>query len=262
MPFANPLPASLSPSRLQDFQSCPRKYQHSAVDRIAQPASYATLKGIFFHAVLERLFDLPPEERTIEAARGFVDGAAADTLTPERLAEAGCDDDRVATMHREIDQILTTYFSMEDPRTVDAVGVEMKIGEQIDGTPVYGILDRLDRLADGTLTIVDYKTGSVPNRDYDSQTFANAELYAALCEAGLGERPTQIRLLYVAKGQELLRTVTEPVVNARRDAAGRAWTRINRYYQEGEFPAKPSRSACRFCAYKDRCRSAGVDVPA
>ena len=79
--------------------------------------------------------------------------------------------------------------------------MELRIGVDVEGAPLFGILDRLDRDADGSLTIVDYKTGGLPNRNYDTQTFANAELYAALCEAGLGEKPTKIRLMYVAQGE-------------------------------------------------------------
>ena len=150
---------------------------------------------------------------------------------------------------------------MEDPTGVHHEGVELRIGVDVKGAPLYGILDRLDRAEDGTLTIVDYKTGGLPNRNYDSQTFANAELYAALCEAQLGERPTKIRLMYVAHGQSIERPVSEVVVNARAQAAAGAWSRITRYYNDGDFPATPSTNACRFCAFKDLCRSNGVAVP-
>ena len=44
-------------------------------------------------------------------------------------------------------------------------------------------MDRLDREADNSLTIVDYKTGRAPNPNYLSSVFANTELYAAAAEA-------------------------------------------------------------------------------
>jgi putative RecB family exonuclease len=166
-----------------------------------------------------------------------------------------------AKLLQETDAIILRYFEMEDPTSVQHEGVELRIGVDVKGAPLYGILDRLDRDADGTLTIVDYKTGGLPNRNYDSQTFANAELYAALCEAQLGERPTKIRLMYVAHGQSIERPVSEVVVNARTQAAAGAWNRITRYYDDGDFPATPSTNACRFCAFKDLCRSNGVAVP-
>lgn len=261
MPFDQPLPKSLSPSRLSDFQACPRRYQHASVDRIPQPATYATAKGRLVHYVFEQLFLLPNEQRTIERARGFVAAAIDAVLTEDVRADLDLDESLLARMLSETAAIIEGYFSMEDPTSVDSEGVELRIGVDVNGAPLYGILDRLDRNEDGTLTIVDYKTGKLPNRSYDSQTFANTELYAALCEAHLGERPQRIRLMYVAHAHAIERSVSELVVRARADAAAKAWQRITRYYDDGEFPATPSANACRFCSFKDLCRSNGVPVP-
>lgn len=261
MSFDQPLPKSLSPSRLADFQACPRRYQYASVERIAQPASYASAKGRFVHYVFEHLFQLSADERTIERARDFMSPATTSILTAEVRTEVAMDDAMLKRLLDETNDILDTYFAMEDPRVVTHEGVELRLGVTVDGVPLFGILDRLDRDAEGQLVIVDYKTGALPNRNYDSATFANAELYAALCEAKLGERPSKMRLLYVTHGKSVERDVTEVVVRARAGAAASAWGRINRYYLDGEFPATPSRNTCRFCAYQSICRASGVPVP-
>lgn len=261
MPFDQTLPTALSPSRLADFQACPRRYQYASVERIPQPATYATAKGRFVHFVFEKLFELSNDERTIDRAREFVASAVEAILSKEVRTDIGLDDDMMARLSSETDSIIDTYFTMEDPSAVKSEGVELRLGVTIDGTPLFGILDRLDRADDDSLTIVDYKTGALPNRRFDSQTFANAELYAALCSAKLGEQPSKIRLLYVAHGQTIERPVTDVVVRARSKAAADAWGRITRYYDEGGFPATPSINTCRFCSYKDRCAESGVAVP-
>jgi putative RecB family exonuclease len=261
MAFEQPLPLSLSPSRLSDFQACPRRYQHASVERLPQPASYATAKGRFVHFVFENLFLLEADQRTIERAREYVKPAIEMILTDDVRLDIALDEEMLARLLSETEAILLRYFEMEDPTKVTSEGVELRLGVDVNGAPLYGILDRLDRDPDGSLTIVDYKTGALPNRNYDSKTFANAELYAALCEAKLGERPTTIRLMYVAHGQSIERTVTNVVVQARANAAASAWTKIKRYYDDGDFPATPSANACRFCAFKDHCRSRGVSVP-
>jgi putative RecB family exonuclease len=261
MAFDQPLPMSLSPSRLSDFQTCPRRYQHGSIERLPQPASYASAKGRFVHYVFERLFLLERDLRTIERAREFVTPAIEEILSDEVRLDIGLDEAMLAKLLNETESILVRYFKMEDPTKVLSEGVELRLGVDVNGTPLYGILDRLDRDPDGSLTIVDYKTGALPNRNYDSKTFANTELYAALCEAKLGERPSTIRLMYVAHGQSIERNVTDVVVKARANAATGAWTKINRYYEDGDFPATPSSNACRFCAFKDLCRSQGVPVP-
>jgi CRISPR/Cas system-associated exonuclease Cas4 (RecB family) len=67
--------------------------------------------------------------------------------------------------------------------------------------------------------------------------------------------------MYVAKGESIERNVTDVVVKARSHSAASAWEKINRFYDDGEFPATPSVNACRFCSYKDLCRANGVAVP-
>lgn len=261
MAFEQPLPQSLSPSRLSDFQTCPRRYQHASIERLPQPASYATAKGRFIHYLFENLFLLEADQRTIGKAREYVTPAIDVILTDDVRLDIGLDDAMLARLLSETEAILLRYFQMEDPTKVTSEGVELRLGVDVNDTPLYGILDRLDRDPDGSLTIVDYKTGALPNRNYDSKTFANTELYAALCEAKLGERPTTIRLMYVAHGQSIERSVTDVVVKARANAATGAWTKIKRYYDDGDFPATPSSNACRFCSFKDLCRSQGVPVP-
>src|ERR1035437_10877005 len=92
MTFEPPLPKSLSPSRLADFQAGPRRYQYAAVERIPQPASYATAKGRFVHFVFERIFELAAEERTVEHAREFVDPAIEAILTDDARREIAMDE--------------------------------------------------------------------------------------------------------------------------------------------------------------------------
>lgn len=260
MSFTQELPKHLSPSRLSDFQSCPRKYQYASVERIPQPASYASAKGTFVHFVLEHLFLLAPAERTIDKARAFVPDAEVEVLSEKVRSEIGLDEVMLEKLRNETENILSTYFAMEDPRTITSEGIELPIRVEVDGAPVFGILDRLDRDPDGSLVIVDYKTGGLPNRNYDSQTFANTELYAALCKAELGEVPKKIRLLYIAKGEAIERSVSDVVLTARGKAAATAWQKITTYYEQGDFPATPSANACRFCAFKDTCKASGVAV--
>ena len=261
MSFEQPLPKSLSPSRLADFKACPRRYQYASVERIAQPATYATAKGRFVHYIFEHLFLMPNEERTEDQARAFIDPASHAILTDAVRTEIEMDSAMLERLLDETRDIITKYFEMENPREVNAEGVELRLGVSVDEAPLFGILDRLDRDEEGNLVIVDYKTGGLPNRNYDAQTFANTELYAALCREKLGETPATIRLLYVAQGETIERPVTDVVIKARTAGAVDAWERIKRYYRDGDFPATPSATTCRFCAYKDLCRAKGVPVP-
>jgi putative RecB family exonuclease len=47
-------------------------YRFRVIDKLPSPPTQATARGTLVHAVLERLFDLPAAERTIDAAVSLV----------------------------------------------------------------------------------------------------------------------------------------------------------------------------------------------
>lgn len=217
--------------------------------------------GRFVHYILEQIFKLDPHERHEEKTQNFLDDAIANILTEDVQRDIGLTDVTQGSFVREGESIAKNYFHMEDATSRTVVGIEQRLNVEIDGVPLVGILDRLDREADDSLTIVDYKTGRAPNPNYLSSVFANTELYAAMCAEALNETPERIRLFYVGANEVVERAVTPVVIQARRRAAATAWQSINKYYDDGLFPAKPSSNTCRFCAYKSQCRQNGVSVP-
>ena len=218
--------------------------------------------GRFVHYILEQIFKLDANERVAERTQHFIDDAVTQILTEDVRNDIGLTDTTQAAFVREGESIAKNYFDMEDATSRTVIGIEQRLNVEIDGVPLVGILDRLDREADNSLTIVDYKTGRAPNPNYLSSVFANTELYAAMCAEALHETPERIRLFYVGANEIVERTVTPVVVQARRRAAATAWESINQYYENGLFPAKPSANTCRFCAYKSTCRENGINVPA
>src|SRR3954471_9420188 len=64
---------SLSPSRAADFKTCPLLFRFRTIDRLPETPSADQVRGTLVHAVLERLFDLAPVERTPAAAAALVE---------------------------------------------------------------------------------------------------------------------------------------------------------------------------------------------
>jgi putative RecB family exonuclease len=71
-PAGPPPGPSLSPSRAADFKTCPLLFRFRTIDRLPERPTPDQVRGTLVHAVLERLFDLPAEERTPEAAAALV----------------------------------------------------------------------------------------------------------------------------------------------------------------------------------------------
>ena len=128
----------------------------------------SSARGRFLHAALELLWAMLPDQDSLCAAQidkkldALIDSAvaqAADTLLnewPEALRELECERARA---------VLLTWLDLESRRTPFAIeGIERKVGWQRGPLTLTLRLDRLDRLADGRLMVIDYKTGSrLPN---------------------------------------------------------------------------------------------------
>ena len=62
----------LSPSRMNDFTNCPQLYKYRAIDQLPEPPSIDAERGKLIHSILEDLFELPANNRTIESARDLL----------------------------------------------------------------------------------------------------------------------------------------------------------------------------------------------
>src|SRR5258708_38472035 len=68
-------PRTLSPSKVAAFTDCALAFRFATIDRLPEPPSPWATKGTLVHAALERLFLLPPAERTVAAALTCLDAA-------------------------------------------------------------------------------------------------------------------------------------------------------------------------------------------
>ncbi|MCW2622164.1 MAG: RecB family exonuclease-like protein, partial [Frankiales bacterium] len=110
-----PVLGSLSPSRAGDFMTCPLLYRLRSIDRLPQRPSPAATRGTVVHGVLERLFDLPPADRTLVAA-GALLAPVWDELRaaePEVMEMFETAEDLQAWL-TGAQGLLDTYFAMED----------------------------------------------------------------------------------------------------------------------------------------------------
>src|SRR5215208_7073095 len=78
---------SLSPSRAADFKTCPLLYRFRTIDRLPERKSLAAVRGTLVHSVLEKLYDLEPAARTVEAAHELLTPAWAELREEPGVAE-------------------------------------------------------------------------------------------------------------------------------------------------------------------------------
>ena len=119
--------------------NCPLRYRYRVVDRLPEPPSEAAVRGTLVHAVLERLFDLPQAERTIERAAELLQPAwsavcAADPEIAKLFVTetAGDAADAPSFEHwlQSARDLLGAYFSLEDPTRLQPEARELMLEHQ------------------------------------------------------------------------------------------------------------------------------------
>ncbi len=148
---------TISPSRITTYLACPVKYRWTYLDPrgrwYMRSKSYYSF-GSSLHRVLERFHD---EQ---DAGVTTVDEAVA--AVEENWVDAGYGSaEEMAEALGEGKAMIERY--VEDVVTHDRGGrnlmIEKTLSMHFDRFKLVGRLDRLDELPDGTLEIVDYKTG-------------------------------------------------------------------------------------------------------
>ena len=264
-PTADPTrPArSLSPSRALDFQSCPLLYRFRVLDRLPEPPSPAAVRGTLVHSVLEALYDLPSERRTLDEAIDLVAPQWA-LLVEERpevvgmLTESGTDS---ADWLRGAGDLVESYFTMEDPTRLEPAGRELRVEAELpSGLVLRGFVDRLDRAPTGQLRVVDYKTGKAPGAGFEARAMFQMRFYALVLWHMHGELPTMLQLMYLSTGVVLRYEPDEDDLRAMQRKVEALWIAIERAMDSGDWRA--SRSAlCSWCAHKALCPEWGGTPP-
>jgi putative RecB family exonuclease len=245
-------PRTLSPSKVSSFTDCALAFKYSAIDRLPEPPSLPATKGTLVHAALERLFVLPAPERTLAAALTCLD-AAADVLRDDpELTGLELDADGEAAFLDSAEQLVRSYFLLEDPTTVHPIGIELLLDAEIGGTRLRGIIDRLELDEDGGLVVTDYKTGRAPSERYEQGKLGGVHVYSLLCERNFGVRPAKVRLLYLGEPLEISTTPSDQSTRAVERKVGAIWTAIERACERDDFRPRPSK-LCDWCAFQPQC---------
>lgn len=243
---------TLSPSRAGDFKTCPQLFKFRAIDRIPEPPSVYQARGTTAHLALQRLFDAAGSERTPERLYDLFREAWTEVRGTDEFERLFASVEEERDWGLESMALLANYFSIEDPGSIDPAERELDMTEDLDGIVIRGILDRIDRDAEGQLIITDYKTGKAPPERYALSSFFALKIYALLIRNRWGETPKEVRLLYL-NGPTLYRLPVDDRQLDAMDGQLRAlWAAIERAMSTDRYPTRPGR-LCDWCSYQEIC---------
>ncbi|WP_155360108.1 RecB family exonuclease [Acrocarpospora macrocephala] len=253
---------ALSPSRAGDFMTCPLLYRFRVIDQLPEKPSAAAVRGTLVHAVLERLYDLPAEGRTVVAAQELLEPQWRRLLAeePEYGALFADDGERDGWLE-QARGMLGRYFTLEDPRRLEPAERELYVEAVLDsGLMLRGYIDRLDVAPTGEVRVVDYKTGSAPGPDFEAKALFQMKFYALVLWRQQGSVPRMLQLMYLGNGEVLRYLPDEADLRATERKVQALWEAIDRSLRTREWRARRSR-LCDWCDHQALCPEFGGTPP-
>lgn len=243
-------PPYLSPSSIATFQQCPLKYKYSRIDGMQEPPTEATLRGNFVHSILEALYMLPQDERTIDRARELAK-EWWEIEYHQRVSPYVRGEEAQRMFRWTSWWCVENLFKMENPLELNFEGVETELNDDIDGVQIKGFIDRWRKTPDGII-VGDYKTGKSPSPRFAEDKYFQLMLYAYVLEKQLGEKVKEIELLFIKDEKRLAKAVTDDDRENVRATVVDVRKNIEQRCASGEFEPIKHR-LCDWCSFKSIC---------
>lgn len=245
-----PRKPTLSPSKITTYLACPVKYRWTYVDDrgkwYLRSKSYYSF-GNTLHRVLERFHD---------------SGDAGVTTTDEVLAayeeswiDAGYSSaEEMAEAFGEGRQILERHVqeTVAKPREAKTLFVERQFRKDLGEFALLGRVDRVDEYPDGTLEIVDYKSGRQSVLEEDVATDIAMCCYQLLLRNKFPDRPVRARIVALRTGESAAASMSDQdAADFERDIVRLGQEILSEDYNELIPVFKP---LCPHCDFLPLCR--------
>jgi putative RecB family exonuclease len=144
-------------------------------------------------------------------------------------------------------------WQIEDPSSVDVWHRELRVEVSLDGVPIFGIVDRVDKKAAGVPVVVDYKTGKpgLKGSKYGDQLRA----YCLAVAHKTGFLPARAVAYHTTHGVAQEVDVSRNALNKTVLTLGSAWAGMARSHAAATWEAKPSK-LCGWCPLALVCPAA------
>jgi DNA helicase-2/ATP-dependent DNA helicase PcrA len=193
LPLPQPAKLSLSASAMERYGVCPLQFKLRRDWRIPEESPAALQYGGAMHQALRHYYDAVRFERPAPAAEII-------QVFRDEFAKAVIVDDYQRELYENQGaQQLQDFVAVAESGVPDVLHTEQEFEVEISGTKVRGRIDRIDRLEDGSVRIVDYKTGK-PQNQRSADDSLQLSIYAIAAAQKWGYRASVLALQNLADG--------------------------------------------------------------
>jgi DNA helicase-2/ATP-dependent DNA helicase PcrA len=250
LPAIEGLDARLSASAVETYETCPLQFKFQREWKLSRQVHAAMQFGATMHRVLRTYYD------SVRAGRTKSDEELIQ-LFRDDLAESGIQDNYQRELYLKVGLAQLQDF-LGGTRSVpppEVLHTEEWFDVQIAGTKVAGRIDRMDRAADGSVNIVDYKTGKARSQE-DADESLQLSIYAMAANEKWGYQVGALVFhnlegnvpVFSRRTQFQLEEARERILSVARGIAA------------GDFEPKVG-FHCNFCAFRGLCTAQEKTVP-
>lgn len=258
--FKYPLPDKFSFSQLAAFSNCPLQYKFAFILKIPASSDKASLIfGRVMHNVLYNyllpvlsekrraqgeLFPIPKKEATeIFSQKRLMD------LYDEFWQNDGykSKDERASYRKKGQEALEKFFINYNESNNPEILFLEKRFSFKIKGDIIKGAIDRVDRLEDGSLEVIDYKTGN-PKDKIEFKDKKQLILYQLFLEEFLQEKVSKLSYYFLENGEKISFQAKDKEIDKLKEEIIKEISEI----KKGLFIAKPS-PLCAFCDFNSIC---------
>ncbi|MGC1371997.1 MAG: ATP-dependent DNA helicase, partial [Candidatus Sulfotelmatobacter sp.] len=250
LPAIDGLGARLSASAVETYETCPLQFKFEREWKLSRELHAAVQYGAAMHRVLRTYFD------SIRLQRTKADDELLQ-LFRDDLASCGIEDEYQRELYLEqgIQQLKDFLAASHSSPQPDVLHTEEWFDVQIAGMKLAGRIDRMDRASDGSVNIVDYKTGKARSQE-DADESLQLSIYAMAAQEKWGYRIGQLSFHNLEGNVTVISKRTEFQLEEARERVSDAARNI----ADGNFEPK-SGFHCNFCSFRGLCPAREKHVP-
>ena len=250
LPVLDGLHTRLSASAVDTYERCGLQFKLERDWRLSAKPAAAMQYGAAIHRVLKTYFD------SVNLGRPKSDDELIDLFRLD-LTEAKIQEAYQHELYEKqgVDQLRDFLASARALPPAQVLHTEQSFEIRVGATSVVGRIDRIDRRDDGSMAIVDYKTGKARDQE-DADESLQLSLYAIAAREKWGYTVGALIFHNLEENVPVITTRSEGQLLAARGRVEAAAQGI----ADGKFEPKLGMH-CAFCAYRSLCPEKEKRIP-
>lgn len=242
---------SLSFTALRTFLDCPQKYKFKYVDRLGslyERQRYYFSFGNSMQKALTKFYSNPnAQEKTLENLQN--------TLRECWISEGYDSQEQEASYKSQAMAAVANLYHCKD-FIGQPIYFEESFRIPMGGYSLIGVMDRIDRLPDGSIEVIDYKVAKVFPGQEREDVALQLTIYAFACWKKFGIIPSRLSIFFLTDNERVSFQKTEKDL---RQLEEQIHSYVQQIQNEQKFLAKPG-EVCKTCDFLTICPAMGLGV--